>query len=80
MICSKNHKHINSFCNKEELTDDWKESITVPIYKKGDIIDGSNYRHIPFVNYMQNFIQHPAVKISSICSGNYWGSLVWILT
>jgi len=26
------------------LTDVWKASITVPIYKKGDIIDGSNYR------------------------------------
>ena len=44
MICSENHECINSFWNKEELTEEWKESITVPIYKKGDIIDFSNYR------------------------------------
>ena len=23
-------------------------------------------------NYVQNFIQHPAVKVNSICRGNYW--------
>jgi len=27
-----------------------------------------------------NFIHHPAVKVNSICRGNYWGSSVWILT
>jgi hypothetical protein len=27
--------------------------------------------HITFVNYLQNFIQHPAVKINSIRRGNY---------
>jgi len=30
--------------NKEELPEDWKESIIVPIYKKGDKTDCSNYR------------------------------------
>jgi len=30
-------------------------------------------------NYVQNFIQHPAVKVNSIRRGNYWGSSVWIL-
>jgi len=30
-----------------------------------------------FVNYVQNFIQHPAVKVNSICRENYWGS-EWI--
>jgi hypothetical protein len=40
----------------------------------------SNYRHITFANYIQNFIQHPAVKVNSIRRGNYWGSSVWIPT
>jgi hypothetical protein len=31
-----------------------------------------------FVNYIQNFIQHPAVNINSICRGHNWGSL-WVL-
>jgi hypothetical protein len=34
--CSEPHKLINSFCNKEELPDQWKESIVVPVYKTGD--------------------------------------------
>ena len=32
----KIHKLIISILNKEELPEHWKESITVPIYKKGD--------------------------------------------
>jgi hypothetical protein len=27
----------------------------------------------PFVHYVQNFIQHPSVKVNSIRRGNYWG-------
>ena len=30
------HKLIISFWNKEELSEEWKESIIVPIYKKGN--------------------------------------------
>ena len=33
-----------------------------------------------FSNYVQNFVQHPAVKINSMCRGNYWGSSMWIST
>jgi hypothetical protein len=32
--------------NKEELPEDWKGSITVPIYTKGDKIDCSIYTDI----------------------------------
>ena len=36
------HKHIISISNKEELPEEWKESITVPIYKKGGKTNCSN--------------------------------------
>jgi hypothetical protein len=32
--------------NKEELPDQWRESIIVPVYKKGDKTDHSNYQGI----------------------------------
>jgi hypothetical protein len=32
-ICSESHKLIISIWNKEELPDQWKESIIVPVYK-----------------------------------------------
>jgi hypothetical protein len=35
---------ICSVCNKEELPQQWKESIIVPVYKKGDKTDCNNYR------------------------------------
>jgi hypothetical protein len=43
ILHSKIHKLINSIWNKEELPDQWKESITAPIYEKGNKSDCSNY-------------------------------------
>jgi len=40
------HKLIISIWNKEELPEEWKESIIAPIYKKDDKTDCSNYRDI----------------------------------
>jgi hypothetical protein len=44
------HKLINSVWNKEELPDQWKESIIVPIHKKGDKSDCNNYRGISLLS------------------------------
>jgi sorting nexin-29 len=43
---SEIHKLIKLIWNKEELTHQWKELIVVPIHKKGDKIECSNYRGI----------------------------------
>ena len=45
-ICCEIHKLIISIWNKEELPEEWKESIIVPIYKKGNKTDCNNYRGI----------------------------------
>jgi hypothetical protein len=46
MLLSAIHKLNNSVWNKEELHDQWKESIVVPVRKKGDKTDWNNYRGI----------------------------------
>jgi hypothetical protein len=35
-VCSAINKAINSNWNNEKLPEEWKESITAPIYKKSD--------------------------------------------
>jgi len=42
--------------NKEELSEEWKESIILPIYKKGDKTDCSNYRGISFLPNMYKIL------------------------
>ena len=42
-IRSEIRKLINSLWSKEELPEEWKESIIVPIYKKGDKSDCRSY-------------------------------------
>jgi len=78
-IRSKIHK-LNSIWNKEELPEEWKESITGSLYKRGDKTACGKCRGISLVSCVQNNILHPALKVNSICRGNYWGSSVWILT
>jgi len=45
-IRSEIHKFIISIWNKKKLSEEWKEPIIVPIYKKGNKTDCSNYRGI----------------------------------
>jgi hypothetical protein len=50
MLLSAIHELINSTWNKEELPDQWKESIIVPIHKKGDKTGCNNYRGISLLS------------------------------
>jgi hypothetical protein len=47
---SEIHELIMLIWNKEELPYQWKESIVVPIHKKGDTTDCSNYRGTSFLS------------------------------
>jgi len=45
-VCCEIHKLIIFIWNKEELPEEWKESVILPICKKGDKTGCSNYRGI----------------------------------
>jgi hypothetical protein len=44
------HSVINSICNKEELPDQWKESVIAQIHIKGDKTDCNDYRGISLLS------------------------------
>jgi len=52
------HKLIISIWNNEELPEEWKESIIVPKYKKGDKTDCSNYRGISLLPTMYKILSN----------------------
>ena len=52
------HKLIISIWNKKELPEEWKESIIVPIYKKGDKTDCSNYRGMSLLPTTYNILSN----------------------
>jgi hypothetical protein len=44
--------------NKDTLPQQWKEPITVPIYRKGDKTDCNNYRGISFLSTAYNILSN----------------------
>jgi hypothetical protein len=54
ILLSAIHKVINSVWNKKELPDQWKESIIVPIHKKGKKTDCNNCRGISLLSSSYN--------------------------
>jgi hypothetical protein len=63
---SETHKLINSIWNKEELPNQWKESVIVPIHKKGDKTDCSNYRGISLLSTSHKIQSNILLKVKSV--------------
>jgi hypothetical protein len=49
-LLSAIHKLIKSVWNQKQMPDQWTESITVPVHKKGDKTDCNNYRGISLLS------------------------------
>jgi hypothetical protein len=74
ILVSVMHKHINSIWNKEELTDQWNESIILPIHKKGDKTDCNNYRGISLLSTLYKILSNFFLsKLSPSVNEIIWG-------
>jgi hypothetical protein len=58
ILLSAIHKLINSVWNEEELPDQWKESVIVPVHKKGDKTGCNNYREISLLSTLHNILSN----------------------
>jgi hypothetical protein len=57
------HKILHCIWNREELPQQWKGSIPVPIYKNGDKTDCSNYRGISLLPTTYNILSKNPLSI-----------------
>jgi hypothetical protein len=73
-ICSVIHKLIISIWNKEELPEDWKKSVIVPIYKQSDKTGCNNYRGISLLSTTYKFLS--SILLPRL-TPHQKGSLVW---
>jgi hypothetical protein len=67
ILHSKIHELINFIWNAEKLSDQWKESIIVPIHMKGDTNDCSNYRGISLLSTSYEILSNILSQLSELC-------------
>jgi hypothetical protein len=72
ILLSGIQKLINCVWNKEELPDQWKESVIVPLHKRKDKNDCNNYSGISLLSASYNILSN---NLLSRLSQNieYWG-------
>ena len=63
-----------------KLPEEWKESIIIPIHKKGDKGNRNNYKGISLLPHKYKIYQTFSLKVNSMSEGNYRGSSMWFST
>jgi len=77
-ICYEIHKLINSIWNKHVLPEEWKGSITFPIYKNGDTADFSNYISISLLSTTCNTLSNILLSRFTPDADEITGIIKWI--
>jgi hypothetical protein len=76
-LCFEIHKLINSVWSKEELPQQGKESIIVPIYKECNKTSCNNSRGISLLPTAYKMLSTILMSmLNSICRQNYWGQVM----
>jgi hypothetical protein len=63
-LCLEIHKLIKLVWNKDELPHQWKESTVVPIHKKGDKTDCSNYGGITLLSTSYKILSNILARLT----------------
>jgi hypothetical protein len=74
ILLSAIHKLSNCIWNREELLDQWKESIIIAIHKKGVPILTNKYHGIPSLSTLKKMLSNILLSRSTY----YWGSSLWV--
>jgi len=78
-VCFEIYKLIHSIWNMEELPGEWKESIIIPVYKKGDKTDCSNYRGMSLLpttyNILSSILLLKLTPYAEEINGDMWISM-----
>jgi hypothetical protein len=72
-LCSEIHKLINSILIKEELPQQWKESVIVCIYKRGNKTVCSNCRGTSLLSTTYKILSSILVSGLTVCIGEIIG-------
>jgi hypothetical protein len=57
-LCSETHKLIHSIWNKEELSQQWKESVVILVREKGDKTDCNSYQGISLLSTVYKILSN----------------------
>jgi hypothetical protein len=71
-IPSEIYKILNSILNYEELPEEWKESIIVPIYKKGRKTESNDYRVITLPTTYKTLSNIPHSRLNPYAEEIIW--------
>ena len=75
------HKPITSVWKKVKLPEEWKESIIVPIHRKGDKTDCNNYRGISLLPTTYKILSNILLsRLIPYVKEIIRGSSMWLLT
>ena len=78
-LLNRIYEPVRQILEEERIPEEWKETIIVPIYKKGDRDRCENYRGIALGNASYKILANIILeKIKPFIEKNYWGPSEWI--
>ena len=73
---------LHSICQQiwktEQQPQDWKRSVFIPVPKKGNAKEFSNYHIVALISYQEDYAQNPSSQASTVCELRTYRCTGWI--